>query len=200
MNILEGTLGLVIAAGAVLLFLLLLLLVWRWLSVRSITRQDPTIPSTGEGMAVQRGTAPPQYDELTLEGLTTQRGFTSLLQTANHNVRIEQVNDRILYTVDGVSYQQLDEIPTTGGLQKLTRRLQEKTISTGYGSPDEELRQVQIGSQTTLEARSPEYTISIQSEGGSPRFIVNGLTYYKLGDIPEPEMQQRARALLEKML
>ncbi len=195
-----------IAAGGLLLIILIALLIWRIRSVRSVHTQEP-IPQTG-GMVSSRparieGSEPrlgPTFEELN-PGPPDENSASSTLQTAAYNLRIEKIQDQLRYTVNGVTYRALEEIPDPE-LRKMAARLQEKTMrgqALGW-EQQEALRQVWIGDQKTIEARSPEHTISVQNTGRTTRFIINGMTYYDLKEIVDPDMRAKVKELMDKMV
>lgn len=195
-----------IAAGGLLLIILIALLIWRIRSVRSVHTQEP-IPQTG-GMVSNppariEGSEPrlgPTFEELN-PGPPDENSASSTLQTAAYNLRIEKIQDQLRYTVNGVTYRALEEIPDPE-LRKMAARLQEKTMrgqALGW-EQQEALRQVWIGDQKTIEARSPEHTISVQNTGRTTRFIINGMTYYDLKEIVDPDMRAKVKELMDKMV
>lgn len=128
-------------------------------------------------------------------------GFSSQLQTASDNLRIEVVGGAVRYIVNGIAYDQIEHI-SEPELRNLAEQLRQKTLRGGHPGqlPNEEIRQVQLGNQKTIEARSLDYTVSVQEEAGQKRYVVNGRTYYALNDINEPELRNKAQELLKKRL
>jgi len=127
--------------------------------------------------------------------------FSSQLQTETYNLRIDEVEGKTRFVVNGVTYNNLEEIPDAA-MRRLTKRLLDKTYQVKSGNSrrvNEVLRQVISGDQSTIEARTENYTIAIQRQGGVSRYIVNGITYHNLADIPDLDVQRKARELNEKM-
>jgi hypothetical protein len=142
----------------------------------------------------------PSYSDLIPTDLT-QGSFSSQLQTDTYNLRIESAKGQTRYVVNGVAYNSLDEIPDAD-MRSVAQKLYDKTFQSGpvEQGNQEVLRQVMIGNQTTIESKSGDTNLSIQKQGQQTRFIVNGMTYYHLNDIPDPDMRHKAKELLSQML
>lgn len=197
---------LVIAAGGLLLVILIALLIWRSRAVRSAHTQEP-IPQTGGTFSSRparvEGSEPrlgPTFEELN-PGPPDENSASSTLQTAAYNLRIEKIQDQLRYTVNGVTYRTLEEIPNPE-MREMARKLQDKTMrGEGLGWDQREaLRQVWIGDQKTIEARSPDHTISVQNTGRTTRYIINGMTYNDLNEIADPDLRAKVKELLDKMV
>jgi hypothetical protein len=191
--------------GGILLFLaIVLLMVVRIRSEQSLHEAAAPPPSTEDRPSLKElFPEPPDLSSGPSGDMISERvaeeGYSSQLQTASDNLRIESVGDRTRVIVNGVTYDAITAIPDRD-MRRMAHKLYEKTFSGGLFShrDSEAIRQVNIGNQKTIEARSPDYTVSVQEEGRRTRFIVNGLTYYSLNDIPEPDMRRKAKELLKK--
>lgn len=192
---------LIILGGALFLIVIGAAIFWRIRSEYTITK-PPRAPSPADRdrpMPEPAEISSPTYEDMVNPRIADE-GYSSQLQTAGYNIRIEQVGNQTRFVVNGVSYSNLQEIPEDE-LRQMTQKLMDKTFTLDrLGEQGEKLRQVIIGNQTTLEARSPEYTISIQREGNQTRYIVNGLTYESINEIPDLSMSRRAKELEKKML
>ena len=165
-----------------------------------LNRQPPPVrmPDSGEQFPEPPEVTAPRYEDL-LPGEYTRGGFSSQLQTNKYNLRIEEVDGRRRYVVNGVSYNSLEEIPSSE-MRKIAGRLIDKTIRGRLYRPNEILRQVIIGNQATIEAKSEGFNVSVQRQGRRTRYIVNGLTYYHLNEVPDPEMRRIAKDLMGRMI
>ncbi len=87
-------------------------------------------------------------------------------------------------------------------MRTMAEKLLDKTVRGEdiWKKDRETLRQVLIGNQKTIEVRNPSHTISVQKEANQTRYVVDGLTYYNLKEIPDPELSRRAKELEGKML
>lgn len=180
-----------------LIVVVTVLLVWRIRSEHNLTEAPPpkVVREIAEGPASH-----PRFEDLVPEEFT-KGSFSSQLQTDSYNLRIESVRDMIRYVVNGISYNTIEDIPNND-MRRVAQKLYEKTFKTSdWRRADTELlRQVQIGNQATIESKSPSANISVQKQDRSTRYIVNGLTYYALNEIPDPELRDRAKDLLGKMM
>lgn len=191
------------AIGLIFLSLLIAVIVWRLRGEREVVRKPPPagqnrLPedvSPGEQLSKR-----PAFQDVAFD-MTQEGGFSTQLQTASSNLRIEAIGDRSHFVVNGATYPDVESIPDRE-LRSLAQRLYEKAFAPGPlgNAPGEELRQALVGSQTTIEARSPDYTISIQSEGKSTRYIINGLSHQKLNDITDPELRRMTQELRKRMV
>lgn len=192
----------VIAIAALLLLVFAVVLIWRFRSDRTITKPPaaPAEPLRREPFEDRAQLHVPSTQDIIPERVD-EEGFSSQLQTASYNIRIEAIGDRSRFVVNGITYNTLEEIPDRE-LRKMAEKLLAKTVRGEdiWHKEAETLRQVFIGNQKTIEARNPSHTISIQKDGAQTRYVVDGLTYYSLKDIPDPEMIQKARELEQKML
>jgi hypothetical protein len=192
----------VIAIAALLLLVFAVVLIWRVRSDRTITKPPAAPPEQQTRQPFQDR---PQMDMPSVSDIIPERvdeeGFSSQLQTASYNIRIEAIEDRNRFVVNGITYNSLEEIPDRE-LRNITEKLLAKTVlgEDLWQREPETLRQVLIGNQKTIEARNPSHTISVQKEANQTRYVVDGLTYYNLKDIPDPEMGRKARELEQKML
>ncbi|MEJ2263683.1 MAG: hypothetical protein P8X95_09575 [Anaerolineales bacterium] len=130
-----------------------------------------------------------------------KESFSSQLQTTSYNIRIEVLKDQIQFVVNGVTYNRLEDIPDAE-MRKMAEKLLKKTVQgeNVWQKENETMRQVMIGNQSAIEIRNPSHTLSVQHEGGQTRYIVDGLTYYNIKDIPDPEMSRKAKRLERKMV
>jgi len=192
----------VMAIAGLLLLVFAIVLVWRLRSDRTITK-PPAAPAAQP--AADPFESRPQMEMPRVNDIIPERvdeeGFSSQLQTASYNIRIEMINDRSRFVVNGITYSSLEEIPDRE-LRKMTEKLLAKTVRGEdlWQREPETLRQVLIGNQKTIEARNPSHTISVQKDSTQTRYVVDGLTYYNLKDIPDPDMVQKARELEQKLL
>lgn len=192
---------LIILGGVVVLVVIGAVIFWRARSEYTITKppQSPSSASRPRPLPEPMEINFPDYEDR-INPHIADEGYSSQLQTAGYNIRIEQVGNQTRFVVNGVNYLNLENIPE-GKLRQMAQKLMDKTFTLDrLGESGETLRQVKIGNQTTLEARSPEYTISIQREGKQTRYIVNGLTYEAIKDIPDLSMSRRADELQKMML
>ena len=170
---------------------------------RTITQAPPPPASgpPGDPFAAAARPQMPSYQELLPDMLGADAGHSVQYQTSTHNLRIESAQNRTRFVVDGVSYPSLEAIPGDD-LRKLAGKLLDQVFVPGPVGPagNEMLRQVDIGNQTTIEAKSGGYTVSIQREGRQARYIVNGLTYYSPKEIPDPEMRRIAQGLEQRLI
>lgn len=192
-----------VIAGLVLaIFLIIGLVVWRRISEEELTSPPVKLPdqTVEERFAEFERRSSPRYEDL-VPGEFTKGSFSTQLQTDMFNIRIESVKGQTRYVVNGVAYNRLEEIPK-GEIRRLAKRLYEKTYQDSYAErgDTEELRQVLIGNQATIESKSPEANVSVQRQGRQTRYIVNGRTYYKLNEIIDPEMRRKAKDLMSKMV
>lgn len=196
------SLPLILALGFLFLVVVVILLIWRTRSVRTIKRTPLTsgTPMPQDMANQQSPMNAPKLEEIIPERVG-QKGFSSQLQTSTYNIRIETINDRTRYVVNGVTYNHLDNIPDSE-MRKMADKLYQKTVRGQdiWGSQSETLRQVLIGNQKTIEARTPSHTLSVQKDKQQTRYLVDGLTYYNMKDIPDPEMIRKAKELEHKML
>lgn len=176
------------------------LLIWRIRPIRNVTRTPlPPMPqSAGDPFANKPQMDRPSRDEIVRD---SKRGFSSQLQTSTYNIRIEALKDHTRFVVNGVNYNTLEEIPD-GEMRKMAEKLLNKTVrgQNVRQKENETMRQVMMGNQSAIEVRNPSHTISVQHEGRKTRYIVDGLTYYNLKDIPDPELIRTARSLERKMV
>lgn len=192
----------VIAIAALLLIVFAVVLIWRVRSDRTITKPPaaPAPPPIADPFENR-----PQIDMPSVSDIIPERvdeeGFSSQLQTASYNIRIETIEDRSRFVVNGITFNSLEEIPDRE-LRKMAEKLLAKTVrgEDVWQREPETLRQVLIGNQKTIEARNPSHTISVQNDGTQTRYVVDGLTYYNVKDIPDPEMGRKARELEQKLL
>ena len=196
------TLPVLLALGLVLLVVVILLIAWRIGSVKSIVRPPAPPPSANRvnPMQARPELNPPSFSEM-MPSKTQTGGFSAQLQTTAHNIRVETAGDNRRYVVDGISYEDLDAI-LDPQMRDYAKKLLDKIVQPRdlYRTDQESVRQVVSGNQRTIEARSPNYTLSVQTEGGRTRYVVNGMTYYHLKDIPDPDMIRRAQDLQNKMI
>lgn len=188
--------------GILFLILVVVLIVWRVRSDQTITKA-PRAPMPQHAEDLFRGE--PQMAAPSLEEIVPERvdkgGFSSQLQTASYNIRIESVNDQRRFVVNGITYNNLEDIPDQQ-MRNMAEKLLNKTVrgENVWQRDSETMRQVLIGNQKTIEVRNPSHTISVQKEANQTRYIVDGLTYYDLKEIPDPELIRRAKELEQKML
>jgi hypothetical protein len=196
------SLPLILALGFLFLVVVILLLIWRTRSIKTIKRTSTALGSQmPQDMANQQSPMnAPKLEDIIPERVG-QKGFSSQLQTSTYNIRIETINDRTRYVVNGVTYNHLDNIPDPE-MRRMADKLYQKTVRGQdiWGSQSETLRQVLIGNQKTIEARTPSHTLSIQKDKQQTRYLVDGLTYYNMKEIPDPEMIRKAKELEHKML
>lgn len=188
--------------GSLLLILVVALIVWRVRSEQTIT-EAPKAPTPQLAEDLFRGgprRAAPSLEEIVPERVD-EGGFASQLQTASYNIRIETINDQSRFVVNGITYNRLEDIPDQE-MRKMTEKLLNKTVrgENVWQRDSETMRQVLIGNQKTIEVRNPSHTISVQKEANQTRYIVDGLTYYDLKEVPDPELSRRAKELEQKML
>lgn len=199
-----------VAAGAVLVFLTAVVLIWRVRSVRPVVPPPDFTPSPPsedfspvefEDLAspFPEDFQAPQFSDLAPANLT-QAGTFAQLQTSTYNLRVETVGERTRYVVNGISYNALDEIPDPK-MRQAAGALQNRisNLDTFGQAEKEELRQVVVGNQVTLDAKSPDYNLSIQRQSGQTRFIANGRSYSSLNEIPDLDLRRKAEELLKKM-
>ena len=154
------------AGGALLALVVIVIVIWRLRGERDLTEgavaPPPPRPDVDDIFAANRPAPPPRAEDL-MPDMTRQTGFSAQLQTASYNIRIEQIGRGYHFVVNGVTYNRLADIPEA----MLRKRAQELFAKAFQGGPvgntmEETLRQVQIGNQTTIEAKSQDHTISIQ--------------------------------------
>lgn len=190
------------AGGGLLVLILVVVVLWRLRGERDLTRRPAapiqTRPDVDDIFAASRPAPPPRAEDL-MPDMTRQMGFSAQLQTPSYNIRIEQVGRGHHFVVNGVTYERLEDI-LDGEMRSRAQELYSKAFQGGPmgNSLNETLRQVMMGNQTTIESKSQDHMISIQGEGKQVRFIVDGLTYYNLKEIPDPEAQRIAKQLLNK--
>lgn len=186
------TLPVLLALGLVLLILIAVLVAWPPAPPPSANRVNP-MPDRPE-------LHPPSFSEM-MPAKSQTSGFSAQLQTSAHNVRIETAGDNRRYVIDGISYDSLEAI-ADAQMRDYAQKLLDKIVQPRdlYWTDHESVRQVVSGNQRTIEARSPSYTLSVQIEGGRARYVVNGLTYYHLKDIPDPDMIRKAQDLQNQMI
>jgi hypothetical protein len=186
--------------GALALVVIAILVIWRIRSVRTIT-ETPLPPM--QRMAQDSSANEPPMTAPKLEEIIPDRkeSFSSQLQTTSYNIRIEVLKDQIQFVVNGVTYNRLEDIPDAE-MRKMAEKLLKKTVQgeNVWQKENETMRQVMIGNQSAIEIRNPSHTLSVQHEGGQTRYIVDGLTYYNIKDIPDPEMSRKAKRLERKMV
>ena len=186
--------------GALALVVIAILVIWRIRSVRTIT-ETPLPPM--QRMAQDSSPNGPPMTAPKLEEIIPDRkeSFSSQLQTTSYNIRIEVLKDQIQFVVNGVTYNRLEDIPDAE-MRKMAEKLLKKTVQgeNVWQKENETMRQVMIGNQSAIEIRNPSHTLSVQHEGGQTRYIVDGLTYYNIKDIPDPEMSRKAKRLERKMV
>lgn len=188
--------------GSLLLILVVALIVWRVRSEQTIT-EAPKAPAPQLAEDLFHGRTEmtaPSLEEIVPERVD-EGGFASQLQTASYNIRIETINDQSRFVVNGITYNRLEDIPDQE-MRKMTEKLLNKTVrgENVWQRDSETMRQVLIGNQKTIEVRNPSHTISVQKEANQTRYIVDGLTYYDLKEVPDPELSRRAKELEQKML
>jgi len=192
----------VIAGLALAILLVIGLIVWRRISEEELTTPPikPPDQRVEDRFAEFERRSSPSYEDL-VPGEFTRGSFSTQLQTDMFNIRIESVKGQTRYVVNGVAYNRLEEIPR-GEIRRLAKKLYDKTYQGPYAErgDTEELRQVVIGNQATIESKSPTANVSVQRQGKQTRYIVNGLTYYNLNDIIDPEMRRKAKELMSKMV
>ena len=191
------------AVGLIVLILIVAVFVWRLRGEREIVQPPP--PTAGpkqpeDVFPTAELNERPGFRDVAFD-MTREGGFSAQLQTAGSNLRIEGLGHRSHFVINGATYPDLESIPDAE-LRALAQRLYDKAFAAGPlgGDPGEELRQVLVGSQSTIEARSPNHTISIQNVGKSTRYIINGLTYQKLNDIVDPELRRMTQELEKRMV
>ena len=188
--------------GSLLLILVVGLIVWRVRSEQTLT-EAPKAPAPQLAEDLFHGGSEmtaPSLEEIVPERVD-EGGFASQLQTASYNIRIETINDQSRFVVNGITYNRLEDIPDQE-MRKMTEKLLNKTVrgENVWQRDSETMRQVLIGNQKTIEVRNPSHTISVQKEANQTRYIVDGLTYYDLKEVPDPELSRRAKELEQKML
>ncbi|HEX6304860.1 MAG TPA: hypothetical protein VFZ76_11765 [Anaerolineales bacterium] len=188
--------------GILFLILVVALIVWRVRSDQTITKA-PKAPAPQLADDLFHGRTEmtaPSLEEIVPERVD-EGGFASQLQTASYNIRIETINDQSRFVVNGITYNRLEDIPDQE-MRKMTEKLLNKTVrgENVWQRDSETMRQVLIGNQKTIEVRNPSHTISVQKEANQTRYIVDGLTYYDLKEVPDPELSRRAKELEQKML
>lgn len=186
--------------GVLALIVIAILVIWRIRSVRTITGTPlPPMPRMAQDLCQNE----PQMTAPRLEEIIpdSKESFSSQLQTTSYNIRIEVLKDQIQFVVNGVTYNRLEDIPDAE-MRKMAEKLLKKTVQgeNVWQKENETMRQVMIGNQSAIEIRNPSHTISVQHEGRQTRYIVDGLTYYNLKEIPDPEMSRKARQLEKKMV
>ncbi|HSO26569.1 MAG TPA: hypothetical protein VLS48_00760 [Anaerolineales bacterium] len=189
--------------GIFMILLLLVIIVWRVRGEQEVVQPPPPTAkptSADDVFPVQQLADRPGFEDIALD-MTREGGFSTQLQTARSNLRIEGVRDRQRFVINGATYPDLASIPDPE-LKALAQRLYDKAFSPGplSGAPGEELRQVWVGSQSTIESRSPNHTISVQSDGKATRYIINGLTHQKLNDITDPNLRRMTQELQKRMV
>jgi hypothetical protein len=185
--------------GALALIVIAILVIWRIRSVRTITGTPlPPMPQRAEDLSQSA----PQMTAPSLEEILpdSKKGFSSQLQTTSYNIRIEVLKDQAQFVVNGVTYNKLEDIPDAE-MRKMAEKLLKKTVQgeNVWQKQNETMRQVMTGNQSAIEIRNPSHTISVQHEGGQTRYVIDGLTYYHLKDIPDPDMSRKARKLEKQM-
>ena len=186
--------------GALALVVIAILVIWRIRSVRTIT-ETPLPPMQRMAQDSSPNESPmtaPKLEEIIPD---RKESFSSQLQTTSYNIRIEVLKDQIQFVVNGVTYNRLEDIPDAE-MRKMAEKLLKKTVQgeNVWQKENETMRQVMIGNQSAIEIRNPSHTLSVQHEGGQTRYIVDGLTYYNIKDIPDPEMSRKAKRLERKMV
>lgn len=188
--------------GILFLIVVGVLILWRVRSDQTITKAPrASTPPLAEDLF--RGgpeMAAPSLEEIVPERVD-KGGFSSQLQTASYNIRIESVGDQSRFVVNGITYNNLEDIPDQE-MRNMAEKLLNKTVrgEDVWQKDSETMRQVLIGNQKTIEVRNPSHTISVQKEANQTRYIVDGLTYYDLKEVPDPELSRRAKELEQKML
>ena len=192
-----------IILGVLLIVLAAIAIFWSRRAVRPANPPPPPMQATDpKKMREGRFPEPPQrsnprfqdliHDSIHKTGLSVQK------QTPDYTLRIEEENNRTRFVVNGTTYAQIDDIPNAK-LRDQILDLYHKSRQLNYiGQLDtvETLRQVEIGNQTSLEAKSQEYNISVQKEGKETRYIVNGQTFYSLNDIHDVDIRNRLVELM----
>jgi hypothetical protein len=183
-------------ALGVLLLLILVLLFWRLRSEQSFNLRPPAPPSSSQ----PGETSSPRYNDL-VPGEISRGGFSSQLQTPSYNLRIESLDNQMRFVVNGVTYYSMDSIPEPE-MRRTAQKLMDKSFRKYPRRQMQKgtIRQVMMGNQTTIEDRNPDYNISVQIDGKQKRYLVNGLTYYSLNEIPDPYMRRRAKQLMKMMV
>jgi hypothetical protein len=184
-----------IALG-VLLLLILALLFWRLRSEQSFNLRPPAPPSSSRTGEISS----PRYKDL-VPGEIIKGSFSSQLQTPSYNLRIESLDNQMRFVVNGVTYYSMDSIPDPE-MRRTAQKLMDKSFRKYPRRQMQKgtIRQVMMGNQTTIEDKNPDYTLSVQIEGKNRRYLVNGLTYYKLNDIPDPNLRRKAKQLIKMMV
>jgi hypothetical protein len=184
-----------IALGGLLL-LILALLFWRLRSEQSFNLRPPAPPSSSRTGEISS----PRYKDL-VPGEIIKGSFSSQLQTPSYNLRIESLDNQMRFVVNGVTYYSMDSIPDPE-MRRTAQKLMDKSFRKYPRRQMQKgtIRQVMMGNQTTIEDKNPDYTLSVQIEGKNRRYLVNGLTYYKLNDIPDPNLRRKAKQLIKMMV
>lgn len=195
---------LIVIGAVVLVFASVVTALWRIRSTDTLTYEPPPPPNSQERFDKLTNTNPPRFQDLA-PGEFTKGTYSSQLQTNTDNLRIEDIGGKTRFVVNGVAYNLLGDIPDAG-LRTTAKKMIQKSFQPGLmigrgGIRDSEiLRQVVAGNQKTIEARGGESSASIQRQGNHTRYIVNGLTYYKFNEIPDPEMRSKVKQLMKMML
>ncbi len=204
MNLGSLSSDLIIIGAGVLVFASILTALWRIRSTDTLTYEPPPPPDSQERFKKMTDINPPRFQDLA-PGEFTKGTYSSQLQTDTDNLRIEDIGGKTRFVANGVAYNLLGDIPDMG-LRKTAKKMLQKSFQPGLmvgrgGICDSEiLRQVISGNQQTIEAKGGELSASIQSQGKHTRYIVNGLTYYKFNEIPDPEMRNKVKQLMKMML
>lgn len=148
-----------------------------------------------------------EHAEKLLNGLAHKLPFDT------QNIQIDTVNEHTVYTIDGNTYQSIDEIPdpqTRQNVRELCAHMAEMTKSKPAGS---EARATEYTVRAKLEV-SPhakpldEQTLSflgttvarsirLERANGKIRFVIDGVGYDGLDAIPDANLRQQAQNALE---
>jgi len=204
MNLGPLSTDLIVIAAVVLVFVSIITALWRIRSTDTLTYKPPPPPNSQERFKKLTKIDAPRYEDL-VPGEFTKGSYSSQLQTNTDNLRIEDLGGKTRFVVNGVAYNYLGDIPEAE-LRKMAKKMLQKSFQPGLmvgrgGIRDSEiLRQVIAGNQQTIEARGGESSASIQRQGKNTRYIVNGLTYYKFNEIPDPDMRRKIKQLMKMMV
>ncbi len=194
-------------AGLSLLLLVVLLVVWRMRSVQPAAPPSPP-PAVSEAPPTVHTawTASPEADSPSgllallaqLKDLTNSETMAALQQVQASNLHVNVVNSQPQFVVNGVTYSNVDDIPDPA-LREQTRLLMDKMSSLFAPGEASDL----LGSLMNVVSETPsggDASRAMWVNSSHQQFIYNGKTYNNLDDIPDPELREKVRSALDKLL
>ena len=120
--------------------------------------------------------------------------LASHVNITTHKLQVQRIGDTMEYVVDGVTYQQIADIPDPKmreDAERIAAKLPSLTPS------DKEALARAMTQNGSLQASGDK--IIIQTVNGKTKFVINGAAYKTLDEIPDAELRERVRVLTQQL-